>query len=344
MTLGEKANEYLNASKNSDDDYREPFKKFWVAEGENIRNIEVGTSADESNIKTVRSAVHSYVRSLDIDDRHLMRKAINEFFKKYVKEWQCDGSNRQLMCMMDKCMDSTERIIFLLKYLQGGEKPSAEVRRTLEDIAKELGISDNAAGSIWEPLEDGMNILGSDIKITRRSRRGNNYDNTVHPVFLALNLTEAFFLTEVLRRTFDTVTGENKKWQDVAADIAYDVHRQLSSYCASQMGRLRKHYYGNCGEVNYKKAPSGRPTKKGYRPERIDKEEVWPVEMLYKLGHCCGHVVEMKLKGEDEIYTGNVCYDEDKGIWYFICSDGRVINIPPAEMLERLREARTHRP
>ena len=141
--------------------------------------------------------------------------------------------------MMDKCMGSTEKTIYLLKYLQGGEEPTAGVRRTLEEIAEDLGISANAAGSIWGPFADGINLLGSDIKITRRSSRGNNYDNTVHPVFLALNLKEAFFLTEVLRRTFDN----NARWQDTAADIAYDVRRQLSKhYCIPQMERLHKHY------------------------------------------------------------------------------------------------------
>ena len=338
MTLGEKASKYLESISYPDKN-KDLFEEFWNAEGRTIGDIEVGTPEDENNITAVREVVHKYVKSLDLDKRPPMRNAINFFFGSCVSEWSGRGSNRQPVCMMDKCMDSTEKTIYLLKYLQGGEEPATEVQRTMQDIADHFGISNTAAGSIWGSLEYGINLLGSDIKITRRSIRGNNYDNTVHPVFLALNLTEAFFLTEVLRRVFDALTGENKRWQDTAADIAYDVRRQLSeNYCTGQMERLHKQYYGDRTGVDFSKTPSGRMTKKGYRPERIDDEEVWLPEMLEKLNYCGSHAVEMKIKGDDETYTGSVHYE--KGAWYFICSDGHRKKIPPAETLEKLREVR----
>ncbi len=245
MTLGERADRYLKSIEYPDR-YKDLFYEFWENAGRSVGNIEVGTPDDSNNITAVRDVVHKYVKSLDLDKRPPMRNAINYFFGSYVSEWNGRGSNRQPMCMMDKCWDPTEKTIYLLKYLQGGEEPAEEVQRTMLDIAGHFGISNTAAGSIWGSLEYGINLLGSDIKITRRSIRGNNYDNTVHPVFLALNLTEAFVLTEVLRRVFDALTGENKRWQDTAADIAYDVRRQLSeNYCLGQMERLHNQYYGD---------------------------------------------------------------------------------------------------
>ena len=336
MILSKKADAFLRSIEN-DKRYAETkrlFKKFWIEDkNRDLLGCCEFRSPEDETVRKVRGIIHKYLKSLDFNDRPSMREAINFFFDGFAEEWR----SGQPMCMMDKCWDPTERTIFMLKYLQGGEKPAAEARRSQAEIAEYLGLSENAVGAALASLERKLNLLGSNIEIERSGCRGNNYDNTVHPVFLALNLTEAFFLTEVLRRTFDTISGEGKRWQDTAADIAYDVRRQLSeNYCIGQMDRLHKQYFGDRAEVDFTKAPSGRTPKIGYRMEGIDEEEVWRLGSLEKLGYG-RNVVVMKLKGEDEVYKGSVNYDEEGDVWFFECADGRRIEIPPAEALEKFK-------
>ena len=343
MTLGERAEQYLRDTEDNKEfaERRRIFRKFWEKIGKKLEKYEIKSPDDDVAIKEVRSLLHNYVRSLDFEDRLSAAWVINDFFEGFENVWRkkcqgyrsCRAQPSQPMCMIDKYMDSTEKMIFMLKYLQGGEQPSKEVQRTQKQIAEYLGTTKNTVSTIWGSLQNGLNLLGSDIKITRPSDKGNNYDNTVHPVFLALNLTEAFFLTEVLRRTFD----EDARWQDVAADIAYDVRRQLSKdYCTGQMDRLHRQYYGKEDEIDFKKSPSGKAAEKGYRPEQIDEKAVWRLGSLEKLGEG-RNVVVMKLKGEDEIYHGSVHYNEEEKIWSFECDDGRRIDIPPSEALEMLK-------
>ena len=336
MTLSKKADAFLSSIENDKRYAKEKklFEKFWIEDknSELLGGCEIRSPEDET-VGKVRRIVHEYLKSLDFNDRPPMREAINFFFDGFAEEWR----GGQPMCMLDKCWDATERTIFMLKYLQGGEVPAPDARRSQADIAEYLGMSENAVGAALASLERKLNLLGSNIEIERSGSRGNNYDNTVHPVFLALNLTEAFFLTEVLRRVFDSLTGENKRWQDTAADIAYDVRRQLSeNYCIGQMERLHKQYYRDREKVDFTKAPSGRTPKRGYRKEGIDEEEVWRLGSLEKLGYG-RNVVVMKLKGEDEVYKGSVDYDEESDVWFFECTDGRRIEIPPAEALEKLK-------
>ena len=169
----------------------------------------VQSHRSETN-KVIRSFAHQF-----FDDRENIVTSINHFMahlKQYGLSYEGD-----LFCQVDKIYRGDEIKIKLLKYLQ---KP----RGTREKIADHFNMSSNAINNHLTELQDGCFILGSRVKIAP-SRGTNEYDSTVHPVFLALNLSEIYTLTVALK----SFTSKSV-FSDTANDIADDVYRQLTEY------------------------------------------------------------------------------------------------------------------
>lgn len=81
--------------------------------------------------------------------------------------------------------------------------------------------------SVWYTLEKGWTILGNKIKIYCDDGPAGriSYNSTVHPLLLALNLTEVYTLTVGLKEM-----AKGTVYQDVAGYLADAVYSQLSDY------------------------------------------------------------------------------------------------------------------
>lgn len=163
---------------------------------------------EKNNFKDFKKLVNEYaINNFEIREEFIT--AINFFMESYF--------NEENFCKHEDVTNSTEFKIKLLKYLQGGGK-----RR--EKIAKHFNISERSLSNRISELQSVDNqILGTKIHI-EIERGSNNYNSTVHPIFLALNLSEVYGLLLTLENAEDSIYGETLK------DIKSDIINQLTEY------------------------------------------------------------------------------------------------------------------
>ncbi|WP_320123019.1 hypothetical protein [uncultured Sphaerochaeta sp.] len=156
------------------------------------------------------------------EDRELFIKSMNNFIdemndRELLLNESVEG--RKLHCQIDKIYESSEMKIKLLKYLQGRGKGK---RR--DDIAEHFNITKHSVDKRIQELQSRDNyILGTKIQINPE-RATNIYDSTVHPLFLALNLSEVYgMLTSLIQAEMSVPGG-------TVTDIIKDVVSQLTDY------------------------------------------------------------------------------------------------------------------
>ena len=212
-----------------------------------------------SKASAIRTRAHNTIKSFPFDHQLIALYAINTFFKdpKVVGYLENKGSN---FCKVDKLFSVAETCIRLLRELHGGELTSDIYASRRADVAEKFGMSLNSLDKYISRLTapEGCDILGSSVQINELRTRVTNYDPSIHPVFLALNLTEVYFLTVELRNLCDGQNGEK-----TASDIAYDVYDQLSRYGKNMIDAL-------AGSIDFSSTPSGYTPQKGYRKESMD--------------------------------------------------------------------------
>ena len=180
------------------------------------------------------------------DEREILIQLVNELFGYFRDTWlpkpkkskTKKSTQGKSFLRVDDLYDGSEIKYKLLKQLQGGEDAGIKLER--EKIAESFGMSRNAMDKHLQDLQNGTQIFGSKVKVNLRYKK-NTYDSTIHPVFMALNLSEAYFLTTAL-----PLLAKDSVYQDVAEIIAADVYRQLTPYAKSiidpHMKQLNVHY------------------------------------------------------------------------------------------------------
>ncbi|MBR3117625.1 MAG: hypothetical protein IKF29_00145 [Oceanobacillus sp.] len=218
-------------------------------------------------LKELRSIVYEIVKNTEFEKQLECVKAFNEFFGSGGDFWR-DNNNSEKFCQAQELFSPIETNIRLLKYLQGGEFPSEEMNHRREEIADDFSVSKNTIDDYMRKLQyEGVNILGSNVKIEEIRRGINNYDSTIHPVFLALNLSEVYMLTVLLKQKCGSDVNE----------LVADIYRQLSPYAKDKIDSFAERdgvdlFDGNTYE-DY---------DKGYR-----SEEKTDVRTLLKTGERC---------------------------------------------------------
>lgn len=117
--------------------------------------------------------------------------------------------------------DKKERQIDILKQLHA--KPMSK-----EELADIYNISSKTLKTDLNELENGTEFLGQCIKINLEMNRSDGsvgYKSTVHPVFLALNMMEAYALTAGLKKI-----SQGTAYEHIFNDIADSIYSQLSPY------------------------------------------------------------------------------------------------------------------
>ena len=242
----------------------------------------------------LREAVEGYVRTILYTSRIRYATEINKHFDTFF-----NGRFSQL-CRLNSVLNSTEIDILLLKALQGGSNESLYAN-SQADRADQFGMSVNAIHSRIHALEDGKDILGHRVQIHIAGRGQTAYDNTIHPIFLTLNLQEVFLLTVRLKQVFSGTTFEK-----LADGIANDIYSQMSDYAKDI---LQPHTAGQGFETQDTKEPTA------YRPEQRD------IVYYLKSGDPCRLIT---LDGTE--YTGKVEYRDNN--FFLLSSSGKRIPIP----------------
>ncbi|MFA5546209.1 MAG: hypothetical protein WDA14_11225 [Sphaerochaetaceae bacterium] len=166
--------------------------------------------------------VREYAKTL-FEDREVFISSMNslivELIEKDLLLVEKNQSKDKMRCQVDKIYDSTEMKVKLLKFLQGSGQGK---QRT--EIATHFNISENALADRIQELRSPHNqILGTRIKI-ELERKTNLYDSTVHPLFLALNLSEVYGMIIGLMKAEQFVPG------DTVTNIIKDLVCQLTDY------------------------------------------------------------------------------------------------------------------
>lgn len=102
-----------------------------------------------------------------------------------------------------KILEPFERRVEILKLLQGKEMRTSE-------IAENFGVDERTIRTDMQALRDGIDILGIKIKIESKhpGKQKHYYKSTVHPILLALNLSELFALLKLLENAILQDRGE----------------------------------------------------------------------------------------------------------------------------------------
>ena len=220
---------------------------------------------------------NEYVREeIPFDKKPAVIRALNEKFAGQGPFLY----NSDKICNPDKIYDSIEMEIYLLKRLQSGEDIISRNKR--DDIAEEFGYSSRTLAKKIQKLNLDHDLLGSRIEIENLRHGNNTYDHTIHPVFLALNLTEVYFLTVILPKL---AKRYEKNIKNTALDLAGDVYRQLSGYGKEKID----HFISEADKDNLLNR------RKGYRKED-------EMGFLHYLKHYPKIKCVLELKGQGVVY------------------------------------------
>jgi hypothetical protein len=208
---------------------------------------------------------------------------------------ESSGTESLTYIEIEDLYERNEFDVKLLKYLQ--QKP-----RSRGDIAKHFRMTERSLGDHLRSIEDGRNILGSKVKI-ELIRGTNQYDSTVHPIFLALNLTEVYTLTIALKKYI-----RSSPLNDTAGDIAEDVYRQLSTYAKDIIDARAKDV-----DVSFNKSHGV------YRNEYDEIKKRKDYHKAYKLKS--RHRCKFYYDNEKEPYEGILLGTENDSIVKFVGDD-----------------------
>lgn len=99
------------------------------------------------------------------------------------------------------------------------------------DMADELWLSDRTISGDLQELEDGITILGQKLKIYKQDLIYRNAGlNTVHPIFLAANLTQIVVLLRGLEQQ-----AQDPVYHEYAVRLAANIWSELSDYGRSRI-------------------------------------------------------------------------------------------------------------
>ncbi|MGJ4851848.1 hypothetical protein ACH6CV_16540 [Bacillota bacterium Meth-B3] len=134
--------------------------------------------------------------------------------------------------------DPLGRRIEILRLLHGKKMRTAEIAECFKPGCDQSYI--RTIQRDLEDLRDGINVLGTTIRIeeTTESHSLKSYQSTVHPIFLALNLTELTALLKLLEERVD---------DPVYGGIFESIYNQLTDYAEERVIPLlgRRHVRGN---------------------------------------------------------------------------------------------------
>jgi len=102
-----------------------------------------------------------------------------------------------------------------------------EKGRNIAYLEDKLWVSDRTIKEDIASLRNGISIMGQKIKVKGMVRKRGNieFESTVHPIFLALNLTQVVVVLQGLRH----MTGD-KAYKEYALRLSANIWNELSDY------------------------------------------------------------------------------------------------------------------
>lgn len=247
MTYKEKFEEYkrtlLNEASAPEED-----AKLLESILQDARILNDPTDGGDKKLKAIRTKLHHAIKQ-HFDDREDCVRVVNDFFA----EINGDAGAERFLRTQD-IYDPDELKFKLLQYLQdGGENKRSHSRA---EIGEKFALSANPVDNYLKELTGpDASLFGTSVKIEELGYGTNVYDSTIHPAFFALNLSEVYFLTTVVRTQY-----KGTQYETVANHISDCLVGQLSDYAKEKL----KSHFEACG-ISMEERPS-----RGYKRENQD--------------------------------------------------------------------------
>ena len=132
-----------------------------------------------------------------------------------------------------------ERRIEIIKLLHGKKMRTGE-------LAEHFKVDDRTIRADLHSLRMGMPVLGVKIRIESKHEGSQEhyYISTVHPIMLALNLSELFALLKLLEKASLKTGGE------VYRNIFQGIYSQMTDYAESRIAGLLENKYDKTKIIN----------------------------------------------------------------------------------------------
>lgn len=156
---------------------------------------------------------------------------MNFFLGRYNK------SKLEEACMSK--LETFERRIEIIKLLHGKKMRTGE-------LADYFGVDERTIRTDIDSLRMGMEVLGVKIKIESKHEGSQKhyYISTVHPIMLALNLSELFALLKLLEN------ASSKNGGEVYKNIFQGIYSQMTDYAESRIAGLLENKYDKTEIIN----------------------------------------------------------------------------------------------
>lgn len=286
-------------------DFYTLFEKFWQRYSYEISMAINNPTRFHNNLSAKMKEFDSIA---DIDDYVLSLKTARE-------------STRRIMVLFydylqyEKIIKKINSPLFELRFYDYPFERQLEIAKylhtpkTLAEIREHFYIDERTVRSDLQQLEEGIEVLGSTIKIEKEKKgRLISYKTTVHPVFLPLNLTEVYAMTVYLDKVIDKRDPNAK----IIRNISQRIKMQLSDYAWNALFPEIKRFSGNNNYLSDKELAESREGIMGY---------------LMKSGEKCKFI----WKGKE--YTGSIVPVAKYGFPYSVVTeDGTEIAAPLSEI------------
>ncbi len=241
--------------------------------------------------------IDHYVRSLR-QGKESTRRIIVQFYQ-YLMDEEGMGIHSDLFD--ERLFDYPfERQLEIAKYLC---EP-----KTTGEIAEHFKIDNRTARDDLQALEDGIEVLGTTVRIEKEKKgRTYYYRCTMHPVFLPLNLTEAYAMTVYLENKISS-TDMNSY---VIDNVINRIKLQLSDYAYEKLYPGQARVEGDNGYISDELLAHQREGIRMY---------------LMKSGQLCQFVWEGKT------YRGRIVFDRGSREYRIQTEDGAFLEAGPEEV------------
>lgn len=132
-----------------------------------------------------------------------------------------------------------ERRLKIIKLLHGKEMRTGE-------LAEYFDVDERTIRTDVDALREGMDVLGTKVKIESRhaGSQKHYFISTVHPIVLALNLSELFALLKLFENASMKDGGEIYK------NIFQGIYSQMTDYAESRIAGLLENKYDKTQIIN----------------------------------------------------------------------------------------------
>lgn len=231
------------------DKLRNWFENYYGGEGDpQILNTPLNVLFNDPDVFIER--LESGLRSFP-NDKQVLAERLSVVLEYAAKKYELKLDLEFLKNFM--CRNREERLLRILKYLQGGGRSRAE-------IAEAFGISERTLSEDMNILTGGFEFLGYKMQVKEISRGSNRYTSLIHPLFLAMRTDEIYSLTVGLK-----LLSRGTVFEASLGGIADLIYQQLSPYTREIVDRHSEAHQITFGETGLKFIGSDEIVKKESR-------------------------------------------------------------------------------